>query len=43
MGVGDTLYDRAGTIDMEKLRPKGVATYVHGVSIYYVYTRLQLS
>ena len=33
------LYDRAGTIEIEKLWPIGVATYVCGVS-YYAYTRL---
>ena len=33
-----SLYDCTGTIDMEKLRLKGVAT--HGVSIYYVYMHI---
>ena len=30
---------------IEKLRPKGVATYVHGVTVYYayMYTCIQLS
>ena len=30
-----SLYNRAKTIDMEKLQPKGVATYVRSISIYY--------
>ena len=35
------VYDRATLLIIKKLRSKGVAMYVYGVSIYYAYTRSQ--
>ena len=38
-----SLYNRARTIEIKKLWPKCVATYVCGVTVYYAYMHLQLS
>ena len=35
--IDHSLYDRARTIEIEKLRPKGIAMYARGITVYYVY------
>ena len=40
VAIEHLLYDHARTIEIVKLRPKGIATYVRGISVYYTYTRL---